>query len=132
MGAIVNFILPLNGAGGVFAGQEQSLTVPTDDQGMAVGRGLRPNRIPGVFQIRVTASAGGEVAVAEIKQTNVESAATARHSGRIIAILVIIGGGAAGGVLAATHGRHTAGSSVPPPPVATSVSAGNPSFGPPQ
>ncbi len=132
-GAAVNFILPLNGAGGFFAGQEQSLTVSTDDRGVAVGRGLKPNRIAGTFQIRVTASAGGQTAVAQIQQTNVESAPAGGHSGRIVAILVIVAGGAAGGVIAATHGGHSAATpSAPPPPVATSVTAGSPSFGPPQ
>jgi hypothetical protein len=131
-GVVVNFILPLNGAGAFFGGQEQSLTVTSDDRGLAVGRGLKPNRIAGTFQIRVTASAGGEVAVAQIEQTNVESAAAGPHPGKIIAIVALIGGGAVGGVIAATRGGHSSASSpVPPPPTATSISAGNPSFGPP-
>jgi hypothetical protein len=129
---VVNFILPLNGAGAFFGGQEQSLTVTSDDRGLAVGRGLKPNRIAGTFQIRVIASAGGEVAVAQIEQTNVESAATGPRRAKIIVIVALIGGGAVGGVIAATHGGHTSASSpVPPPPTATSISAGNPSFGPP-
>jgi hypothetical protein len=131
-GVVVNFILPLNGAGAFFGGQEQSLTVTSDDQGLAGGRGLKPNRIAGTFQIRVTASAGGEVAVTQIEQTNVESAATGPRRGKMIAIAVLIGGGAVGGLIAATHGGHTSASSpVPPPPTATVISAGNPSFGPP-
>src|SRR3954470_11846651 len=58
-GAAVTFLLPGRGAGATFGDGGSSLTLITDDRGEAVARGLRANRLPGSFQIRVTASKGG-------------------------------------------------------------------------
>ena len=68
----VTFLLPGNGPGGTFADGKNSLTVMTDENGRAVGQGLRPNGNAGQFQIRVTTSFAGQVATANISQTNAD------------------------------------------------------------
>src|ERR1035437_3174925 len=70
-GAIVTFLLPASGAGAFFGDGGRSLTMTTDDRGEVVARGLHANRIAGTFQIRVSASRGGQIAAASITQTNV-------------------------------------------------------------
>ena len=131
-GAVVHFILPGTGAGGVFGG-ESSLTVTTDARGRAVGRGLRPNRVAGPFQIRVTASNRGQVASAVVRQTNVEPAAGAGKASKKIVILALIGGAIAGGALAASRGGNAAPAAIPAAaPPGTIVTPGTPVAGPPQ
>src|SRR5450759_1995834 len=71
-GAIVTFLLPASGAGAFFGDGGRSLTMTTDDRGEVVARGLHANRIAGTFQIRVSASRGGQIAAASITQTNVD------------------------------------------------------------
>jgi len=56
----VTFLLPEKGPGGSFADGKNTLTVMTDADGRAVGRGLRPNNSAGQFQIHVTASFQGQ------------------------------------------------------------------------
>src|SRR6476660_8986554 len=58
--ATVSFLLPSSGPSATFGDSGLSLTVQTDNRGMAVGRGLVPNRIGGQFRIRATASWRGE------------------------------------------------------------------------
>jgi hypothetical protein len=133
-GAAVHFILPGTGPGGSFADGESSLTVTTDSRGRAVGRGLRPNRVAGPFEIRVTASSRGQSVSAVVRQTNVEPAAAEGKASRKIAILALIGGAIAGGVIAASRGGDAASSpngaaTIPP---ATVVMPGTPVAGPPQ
>ncbi|HWB84180.1 MAG TPA: hypothetical protein VG675_08575 [Bryobacteraceae bacterium] len=132
-GAVVTFILPAFGASGEFSDGGRSLTVQSGAKGIATAHGLRPNRTPGKFTIRVTASLHGQAASAELTQTNAEPVASANH-GKTIAILAIIAGAAAGGVIAATHGGKsgtpsTAGSSAA---AIGSIVAGQPTLGPPQ
>jgi hypothetical protein len=102
-GATVTFLLPSSGAGGTFTDSGLSLTTQTDAKGMAVGRGLRPNHVPGQFRIRVTASRAGAVTSAAVLQTNV-GAPPGNSRNKKIAILALIGGAAVGGVVAATQG----------------------------
>ena len=127
-GAIVTFLLPDRGAGAVFGDGGSSLTLTADDRGEAVARGLHANRLPGTFQIRVTASQGGRMAVASITQTNVDPGA--HNSSRTIAILAIVGGAAAGGAAVALRGGKA--KSAPPVQSSTIVVPGTPSFGGPQ
>src|SRR5579864_98694 len=61
-GAAVVFLLPNQGASGVFANGARSLTVTTDAQGRAVAHGFRPNSVSGKLQMRVTASYQGKTA----------------------------------------------------------------------
>ena len=123
-GAAVVFLLPDQGASGVFANGSHTLTVMTDAQGRAVARGLRPNTVQGKLQIHVTASHQGQTASATISQTNAVSAATGAAAGgvsaKLITILVIAGAAVAGGVVAATHGGGSSTTTAPP----TTITAG--------
>jgi hypothetical protein len=130
-GAAVVFLLPDQGASGVFANGSHTLTVITDAQGRAVARGLRPNNVQGKLQIHVTASHQGQTASATISQTNAVSAATGAVAGgvsaKLITILVIAGAAVAGGVVAATRGGGSSTSTAPP----TTVTAGTGTVGAP-
>jgi len=128
--ADVTFVAPSVGPGAIFVHAGASLTLRTDERGVAVGRGLQPNRTAGTFHIRVIAVARGQTAKAEISQTNVEPAA--RSNSRTYALVALIGGAAAGAI-AATHGGKTQGSSAVTPTASpgTTVVPGTPSFGPP-
>lgn len=114
-GAAVVFLLPDQGASGVFANGSRTLTVMTDNQGRAVARGFHPNGVQGKLQMRVSASYQGKTASATIAQTNAVAAtagaaAGAGISAKLIAILAVAGAAVAGGVVAATRGG---GSSTP-------------------
>src|SRR5690242_14220817 len=61
-GAAVVFLLPNQGASGVFANGSRTLTVMSDAQGRATARGFRPNAVKGQLQMRVTASYQGKTA----------------------------------------------------------------------
>ena len=131
--ASVTFQLPATGPGGSFADGNKMLTVQTDEKGLAVGRGLRPNQAAGKFQIRVTASFRGATASAAVSEINAEPAA-AGGNGKTFLIIALIGGAAAGGLAAALgHGKSSSGGSVgtitaPPPTV---LVPGTPSIQPP-
>jgi hypothetical protein len=66
----VTFTAPSSGPSGTFPDADQVVTLRTDDQGYAVVRGFRPNRIPGQYEIRVVAAAPGGTVTASIPQTN--------------------------------------------------------------
>ena len=127
----VTFLLPEKGPGGSFADGKNTLTVMTDADGRAVGRGLRPNNSAGQFQIHVTASFQGQAAVANIMQTNATPAQGG--SSKTLLIVLLIGGAAAGGGAAAALGKGGSSSSTTPPPTSTGVviTPGSPSFGHP-
>ena len=127
-GAIVTFLLPASGAGAFFGDGGRSLTMTTDDRGEVVARGLHANRIAGTFQIRVSASRGGQIAAASITQTNVDPGS--RTSSRKIALLAILGGAVAVGAAVAVHGGKA--TSASPAPSVTIVVPGIPTFGGPQ
>src|SRR5262249_12061487 len=55
-GAVVVFALPVSGTSGEFSNGSKNLTVITDEDGIAIARGLRVNDVPGKLQIYVTAS----------------------------------------------------------------------------
>jgi len=134
-GATVTFLLPGTGASGAFQDNGLSLTVESDAHGMAAARGLRPNRIPGPFRIRVTASWHGQSAGAELTETNAEPVVKSGNSKKI-AIIALIGGAAAAGAAAAALGgkssnsgtaRNTGGTTT----AGSTIVAGSPSLGPP-
>ena len=68
-GVTVTFVLPATGPSGSFGESGLSLTLQTDERGLARGRGLQPNRIAGQFRIRVTASLRDAVGSATVTQT---------------------------------------------------------------
>jgi hypothetical protein len=131
-GAAVTFVLPAYGPSGSFEESGLSVTLQTDERGLARGRGLKPNQIAGRFQIRVTASLRGVVGSAIVTQTNVEPTASSGNS-RKIALISVIAAGVAGGVLGITRlGRTEPAAVTTPPPSGGSIAAGTPSFGPPR
>lgn len=115
-GALVTFTLPGNGAGGVFGGGAQTLTVTTDVQGRAVASGFRANSQAGSFRMRVRAQSQGRLAAREIAMKNVASAATAGgiSTGVLITVVAAVATAAAVGVAVGT--RNT-GPGTPPPTV---------------
>jgi hypothetical protein len=132
-GAIVVFTLPTEGATGDFNGQK-TITMNTDAQGQAAGKGLRMNPTPGKVPIHVTASYRGLAARTTINQSSVvppgEKAGTGSHGGHgtLIAILVALGAGAAGGgAYFATHNSKSNTPVTPPPtgPTPIGITAGS-------
>jgi hypothetical protein len=131
-GVMVMFTLPDSGPSGVFANGAKNMIVYSDAEGRAIARGLRPNHIPGKFQITVDASFHGLTARTLVNQTNVMPTSTG-VSTKLIAILAIAGGAAAAGVVAASGGGSSGTPPVTtPPPTSTTLSPGTPTFGPPQ
>src|SRR3954469_20930510 len=132
--ATVSFLLPAAGPSGTFGESGLSLTVQTDDRGMATGRGLIPNRIEGQFRIRATASWRGEAASATITQTNAEAVATSSRN-KWIAIIAAAGGAAVGGIVLASRGGSSSGGVTGGSTGSTSTGTivpGTPTFGPPR
>jgi hypothetical protein len=126
----VTFLLPDKGPGGTFADGKNSLTVMTDADGRAVGRGLRPNNSAGQFQIHVTASFQGQAAVANVIQTNATPAQGG--SSKTLLIVLLVAGAAAGVGAAAALGKGGSSSSTTPPTnTGVVITPGSPSFGHP-
>jgi len=132
----VTFTLPAAGAGGTFPDGGKVLITRTDENGKAAARGMRPNRLTGQFEIRVTANYNGQSATSVLTQTNAAPSTAEHGSGKKWAIILgIVGGAAAAGVVAATGGGGS--SAATPPaggatPPAGSVTPGAPGFGAPR
>jgi hypothetical protein len=131
-GVMVLFTLPEAGASGVFPDGSKRAIVYTSPDGRAAARGLKPNSTPGEFQIVVDASFHGLTAHTTIQQTNVLPETAGGISSKLLVILAIAGGAAAAGVIAAGGGTNPSTNPSPPPTSSTSISAGTPTFGPPQ
>lgn len=132
--ATVSFLLPASGASATFGDRGLSVTVDTDEHGMAAGRGLTPNTVEGQFRIRVTASWRGDAANASIQQTNAEPGIKSAKAKWIVIAAVIAGGAAAGGI-AAMHGgsgsNPAAGATTGSTATGATITPGTPSLGPP-
>jgi len=130
-GAAVTFLLPASGPGAWFGDSSLSMTVPTDERGLAATRGLRPNRLEGQFRIRVTTSWRGEAATANILQTNAEPLPKSGKTRWIV--LAVVGAAATGGAVAAMHGGQSQSStSTGSNGAGSTIVAGSPGFGPPR
>ena len=134
--AAVSFHLPDEGPGGSFTNGLRTDVATTDERGRASLRGWQLNRMPGRFQIRITASkeqatagtvsfqyitepAGGATAKA------IDTAHGTSHShAKWLAIVALVGGGAAAGLVVARP-RGTAPASTPSTP---SLSIGAPTI----
>jgi hypothetical protein len=127
----VTFLLPSQGAGGTFADGKTLLTVMSDNNGQAVGHGLRPNGTAGQFQIRVTTSFQGQAATANISQTNAEPAQGGGSSKTILILALVGGAAAAGAAVALGKGKSSSSTTTTTNPGAV-ISPGNPTFGPPK
>jgi hypothetical protein len=111
-GVILTFSAPRSGAGGVFPGGADFLTIATDANGRASAT-FQPNTVAGEFVITVTASYQGQTGRTTIKQKNVTPPA-AGVSGKTIGILAAVGVAAAVGA-AVTLAGGNGGSSTPTP-----------------
>ena len=131
-GAPVVFAVPVAGTSGEFHDGAKTLAVVTDQDGLAVARGLKTNQTPGKLQIYITASFHGRRARALITQI-VEAAPGSKaqdlqvhKSGsgkwKWVALGIAAAGGAGAGIY---FGRQT--SSTP-----ISISTGTVVFGSPR
>jgi hypothetical protein len=133
--AAVSFHLPDEGPGGVFANGLRTDVATTDERGRASLRGWQLNRMPGRFQIRITASkeqaTAGVVSFQYITEPpGGASAKTATASGeshshvKWLALLALVAGGAAAGVVVARRGAPTPANAASTP----SLSIGEPTI----
>jgi hypothetical protein len=134
--AAVVFTLPTNGASGEFGNGSKTLTVMTDEQGRAAGRGLKANRVAGKLLIHVNASYRGQSARTMITQFNMDVPGGSGRggSGKIVAIIALIGAAAAGGAFAATRkgNTSTASPSTPATPSVITITPDPGVIGPPR
>lgn len=128
-GAAVAFLLPELGASAVFS-TGTSMTITTGEDGVAVGRGMKPNNVVGPFEIRVVASYQGQTARAVIRQTNAAPKASTSSGGKKTAVLLaVIGGAGAALAVGVTRGG---GKDNPAANPGAAISAGGTTFGPPR
>lgn len=134
-GAVVVFALPVSGTSGEFINGTRNLSVTTDQDGIAVARGLRVNDIPGKLQIYVNASYRGLRArglISQIVQAapGSKSPAPELHSSKSggkwkwVLLGVVAAGGAGAGIYYGTQHTST--------PSAISISPGTVVFGSPR
>ena len=129
----VVFTLPLSGASGEFPNGSRTLTVFTDQNGVAVAHGIRANDVPGKLQIYVAASYRGlrarafmNMVVSAPPGAKTSSTSSSKSSGKwkwILLGVAAVGGAGAGVYFYAT--RNTNGSPI-------SISAGSVVFGSPR
>ena len=143
IGAAVVFTLPTEGATGEFGNGSKTLTVMTDNQGLAVAKGLKVNQVGGKLPIHVTASFRNVSTRTTITQfievppgAKVSTSSSSGGHGKVIAILAVVGGAAAGGVIYATQHSKSGSSSggvTPPPsgPTPIGITAGTGTIAPP-
>lgn len=130
-GALVTFMLPGNGPGGVFANGSNTLTVTTDNAGRAVARGLRINNQQGPFQVRVSASHQGLTSSTSFTMTNAAVAAAAAGIGLAakLWITLAVAGAAAAGAAVYVNQRDSSNGAIP---ASIGITPGTPTVGPPR
>jgi hypothetical protein len=106
-GAAITFALPDRGASGVFANGARSMTILTNEQGMATATGLTPNTVAGDLPIQVSASYQGQTTSAVITQTNIVGAGAGMSAATIGIIGAVVAGAAVGAVVALGGGDNT-------------------------
>ncbi|HEY1754844.1 MAG TPA: hypothetical protein VGG72_05575 [Bryobacteraceae bacterium] len=114
--AAVVFTLPTSGPSGEFEGGAKTLTVLSNDKGVADAgvRGLKANDVTGQMQILVNVTYRGQTANTVITEFIVapNGVPNAHHgkTGKIVLILALVAGGAAGAVLATRKSSSPSGS----------------------
>lgn len=113
--AAVVFTLPTSGPTGQFRDGAQTVTVFTDDKGVAAVRGMKVNEVPGKMQILVNVAYRGQNANTVITEfivaPNGVSQAKSTGKGKLIVILALVAaGGGAGAFLALRKSSAPSGS----------------------
>ncbi len=131
-GAAVVFTLPTEGASGQFSNGSKTLTVVTDDRGIAAAHGLKVNLIPGKLPIHISASYRGQTARTDIMQFDMAvPGKTVQSSHKKIWIVVaVIAAAAGGGAAAAFHGGSSPAAAASSTP-AIVITPGTGTVGPP-
>jgi len=130
-GANVQFVPPEFGAGGMFATDQNPVTVNTNPQGVAEAPPFLANSTEGSYEIQVIASYMTDVSRLLVEQTNVTSIKK-KSSKKILIISAAIGGGLAA-ALAAKGGGGSSNDSTPTgATVAPTISFLNATVGSPQ
>jgi hypothetical protein len=130
-GARLTFSLPESGPSGTFFGSGTTLSATTNEQGRATAAGLRPNSIPGRFQIRVTAVHGARTGTASIVQNNVDALNAVQGPKKKFwqrKVFAVIVAGAIAGAVIATRGGDENTTTVP----GTTITPGTVSVGTPR
>jgi hypothetical protein len=126
-GAAVSFHLPEDGPSGTLANGLRTDVGVTDANGRVSLRGLRVNRIPGRFQIRIVASKeqarAGVISSQYIAEPG--SGAASKRRTKWIVVAAVAAGGAAAGIWSA--GRGTSAPAAPAAPPPSTVTIGPPS-----
>ena len=131
VGASVTFRMPAD-AGVAFSNSKSQITVKTDPQGFASSGALTANAKGGKFDVEIEATYQGQTANAVAHETNAANiASTAKAHKSHTLLWVLIGAGAGGAVLAASMKGGSGGSGSSSAPTFT-ITAGNPTIGPPQ
>ncbi len=134
-GALITLTAPRDGASAVFSNGLNNITLTTDESGRAVVRGIRPNKAPGKYAIRVTAVKGTMRGSTQITMTNVAAAVAAGGiSAKLLTFLLIAGAGAAAGTVAAVKSGNGGGAGPAAPGASNSatVTPGTPTVGAPR
>jgi hypothetical protein len=113
--------MPEEGPGGTFQRGMRTEAITTAADGNAAVYGMLWNRLPGAFQIRITAVKGqvraGTVVSQYISDTpQPKAAGVGRSRKKWLAIAAVVGGGAVAGIAAARIGSSPAQASAPAPP----------------
>lgn len=131
-GVAVSFRLPEEGPGGTFESRGRTEIVVTGPDGRAAVRGIRWNRIPGPFQIRITAaksdSRAGAICSQYISDTPVAKTSGPKggRKGKWILLAAVAGGAAAG--IAVGMGGQAQSSPQGPSATAPTVQIGPPTI----
>ncbi len=132
-GAVVVFALPTDGPSGAFQNGAKTLTVTTNEQGLASVRGLKPNTVSGELTVHVNASSEGRTGRATITQFNMTVPTAKGGSGKLAVILALVGAAAAGGAYAGLHKSGSSSAATQPgAAVPISITPGTGTVGPPQ
>jgi hypothetical protein len=128
VGAAISFQLPESGPGGTFASGLRTDVVLADERGRASVRSLRLNRIPGPFEIRITAAKdqvrAGMISRQYIAATEIKGSGSKR---KWMVLAAVAAGVAAGGV-SARGGSPTAGSPGPSASQPAALTIGSPTI----
>lgn len=122
--AAVSLHVPEDGPGGTFQNGLHTVVATTGADGRASIRGLRVNRVPGRFQIRIFASKEQARAGTVSFQVVGAAARSAGWHGKWAALAALAGGGALAGLLAA--GRSSGASEGAPPVQPPALTIGPP------